>query len=163
MDRSGIMIFIITGPQHSGKTTLLRKTANKLKKKNIQTEGFLSLAVTENNNDSGYDLFDLKEQITVPFIRRKGKKDWEKIGPFYFFPQGLAYAKRLILLSSEDSVLIIDEIGPLELKGKGLWPAVKQVIFSDWRISLVVVRRSILDDFLNIVKEKEFEIFDIQD
>jgi nucleoside-triphosphatase THEP1 len=156
------MIFILTGPQHSGKTTLLMRTANKLKKKNIQTEGFLSLAVNKGKNASGYDLFDLTEQVSVPFIRRKGEKNWEKTGPFYFIPQGLARAKRLILLSSEDSVLIIDEIGPLELKGRGLWPAVKQVIFSDWRIFLVVVRRSILDDFLKILKGKKVQIFDIE-
>lgn len=122
----------------------------------------MSLAVTGGDSTSGYDLFDLTEQASVPFIRRKGEKDWETIGPFYFIPQGLNRAKKLILLSSKDSVLIIDEIGPLELKGKGLWPALKQVIFSDWRIFLVVVRRSILSDFLKMLKEKEVEIFDVE-
>jgi len=156
------MIFILTGPQHSGKTTLLMRTTNKLKKKKIPIEGFLSLAVTRRDSDSGYDLFDLTEEVSVPFIRRKGEKDWETIGLFYFIPQGLARAKKLIFRSSEDSILIIDEIGPLELKGRGLWPAVKEVIYSDWRIFLVVVRRSILADFLKILKGKKVQIFDIE-
>lgn len=120
------------------------------------------MAVIRDQNVSGYDLFDLKEQKSIPFIRRNGDKEWEKIGPFYFIPQGLAHAKKLILLSKEDSVLIIDEIGPLELKGQGFWPAIKHVIFSDWRIFLVVVRRSILNDFLNIINEKPVEIFDVK-
>jgi nucleoside-triphosphatase len=157
------MIYIVTGPQHSGKTTFLMRAAGYLKKKNIKAQGFLSVAVLDKQKTSGYDLFDLNEKRYIPFIRRQGKKIWERIGPYYFIPQGLAYARELISLSDKDSVLIIDEIGPLELKGKGLWPAVNKVILSEQRIFIVAVRRSILEDFVHKVGKKEVKIFDVED
>jgi len=42
------MIFILTGPVHSGKTTFLKKVVNELKEQNFQIDGFLSEAVLKN-------------------------------------------------------------------------------------------------------------------
>jgi nucleoside-triphosphatase THEP1 len=158
-----VMIYIITGSHRSGKTTFLMRTADYLMKENITAQGFLSVAVLHDRKTSRYDLFDLNENTFIPFIRREGENAWERIGPYYFIPQGLDHARKLILSSAKNSVLIIDEIGPLELKDRGLWPAVKQVIFSDRRIFIVAVRRSILKDFVNKVGKKEVKIFDIED
>ena len=157
------MIYIITGAQHSGKTAFLMRTAGYLRKKNIKVQGFLSVAVLDKQKISGYDLFDLDEQRFIPFIRKQGKKAWERIGPYYFIPQSLDHARKRILLSDKDCILIIDEIGPLELKGQGLWPAAKKVIFSEQRIFIAAVRRSILKDFVNKVGKKEVKIFDVED
>lgn len=138
------------------------KVVSELKEQNLKIDGFLSEVVLKNKKRVGYDLFDLREERSFPFIRTKGEKGWEKIGSFFFIPQSLAKAKNIILRSKEVDVLVVDEVGPQELEGKGLWPALKQVIFLPKKRSLLVVRKNVLNDFLEMVKEKEVKIFDVK-
>ncbi|MCK4431759.1 MAG: hypothetical protein KAW19_10725, partial [Candidatus Aminicenantes bacterium] len=90
------MIYILTGPVHSGKTSLLKKVFHELKKKEVKIDGFLSEVVWENQEAVGYNLFDLREEKAVPFIRRRGEENWQKIGPYFFLPEGLAQAQEII-------------------------------------------------------------------
>jgi nucleoside-triphosphatase THEP1 len=157
------MIFLLTGPVHSGKTTLLREAVQKLKGENLNVHGFLSEIILKNDKIIGYDLFDLKEEIAIPFIRREGEKDWEQIGSFYLIPKSLAEASKIILYSRDADLLVVDEVGPLELGGKGLWPALEQVIFQLRAQCLLVARTSILEDFLKILGKREVKVFDVRD
>jgi nucleoside-triphosphatase THEP1 len=156
------MIFILTGPVHSGKTTLLKKVVRELKEQKYRIDGFLSEAVREKEETVGYDLFDLKKERTIPLIRRTGKKEWQKIGSYFFIPQGLEEAEKIILQGKEADILVVDEVGPLELSGRGYWPALKQVVFHPLNNFLLVMRINIVKDFLAMLGKSEVKIFDIK-
>ena len=156
------MIFILTGPIHSGKTTLLKKVARELKEQKYRLEGFLSEAVWEKEETVGYDLFDLKEEKSIPFIRKTGEKEWQKIGSYFFIPQGLAEAEEIILRGKEADILVVDEVGPLELSGKGFWPALKQVVFHPLNNFLLVMRINIIEEFLAMLDRGKVKIFNIK-
>ncbi len=157
------MIFVLTGAVHSGKTTSLKLIIDKLRKENFRMDGYLSEVVLENQEIAGYDLFDLKEKKSIPFIRREGEEDGERIGIYFFVPQGLARAKEIILRSQGVDILAVDEVGPLELAGKGIWPALKQVIFLPKPDAILVVRKTIIEDFLELVGSQEVKIFDTEE
>ena len=156
------MIFILTGPVHSGKTTLLKRLVRELKGQKYRLDGFLSEAVREKEETVGYDLFDLKRERSIPFIRRTGEKEWQRIGSYFFIPQGLAEAEKIILRGIEADILVVDEVGPLELSGKGFWPVLKQVIFKPLPSFLFVMRIAVLRDFLAILGKGETKIFNIK-
>lgn len=156
------MVFILTGPVHSGKTTLLKKVVYELKEQKIKIDGFLSEAILKNKETVGYDLFDLKEEKSIPFIRRTEEKNWQRIGLYFFIPQGLAEAKKIILRGKDADISVVDEVGPLELYEKGFWPALKQVIFLPLTSYLLVVRINILEDFLATLGKSEVKVFDIR-
>jgi len=111
----------------------------------------------------GYDVLDLGSEKSIPFIRRSGRKGWQRIGPYFFIPEGLAWAKKIILRSREAEILIVDEIGPLELSRKGFWPALEKVIFQRAQECLFVLRRSVLEDFLEVIGKINVKIFDIEE
>jgi len=157
------MIFLLTGPVHSGKTTLLREVVQNLKRENLNVHGFLSEVILKNDRIIGYDLFDLKEEKGMPFIRREGEKEWQKIGSFYFIPKSLAEASKIILRSHDADLLVVDEVGPLELSKKGLWPALEQVIFRSGAQYLFAARTSILEHFLKFLGKSKVRTFDIRD
>ena len=157
------MIFLLTGPVHSGKTILLRNVVQELKKQESQIDGFLSEAVLENNKIIGYDLFDLKEEKSIPFIRKDGKDEWQRIGVYFFIPQSLAEAEKIILRGKNADILVVDELGPLELSGKGLWPALKQIIYNNLKNCLLVIRSNILENFLEKFGTIEVRVFDVRD
>jgi nucleoside-triphosphatase THEP1 len=141
----------------------LKKLADELKGKGLRIGGFLSEVVLEGPNVVGYDLFDLRDEMYWPFIRKQGKEGWQRIGSYFFIPESLAHAKTQILQSKDRDILVVDEVGPLELREKGLWPAVRNVLSSPPRMIILVVRKSIMKDFLDLVKGQEIRIFDIQE
>lgn len=122
----------------------------------------MSEVVEQDNEKIGYDLLDLESEKLIPFIRRSGQKNWEKIGPYFFIPQGLAWAERIILRSKDAEILVVDEIGPLELEGKGLWPALKKIIFQRHQKFIFVVRRSIVNNLLEIIGKNKIKIIHIK-
>jgi len=158
------MIYILTGPVHYGKTGMLKKLYSEIKHSGIKFGGFLSESVREKNRIAGYDLFDLKAGQSVPFIRRYGEEGWLKSGPFFFIPEALSLAKKIILRGPDSEFCIVDELGPLELEGKGLWPALEQVLFLTSPPFLLVIRDSILEEFLKAkLLGEDIKIFDIKD
>jgi len=156
------MIFILTGPVDSGKTTFLKRVIEELKRQKIKLDGFLSEALKDQEK-IGYDLLDLGGGKSVPFIRKSGRQDWQRIGPYFFIPKGLSWAKKIILRSRKAEVLVVDEIGPLELSGQGLWDVLEKVIFQRVQKFLFVLRREILEDFLKMVGKIKVKIFDIEE
>ena len=156
------MIFILTGSVHSGKTTLLKKVVRELKEKKYRIDGFLSEAVWMREEIFGYDLFDLKKERSIPLIRRTGEKEWQKIGSYFFIPQSLAEAEKIILRGKEADILVVDEVGPLELSGRGFWPALMQVVFQPLNSYILVIRKNIIKDFLAMLGKSDVKIYDIK-
>jgi nucleoside-triphosphatase THEP1 len=157
------VIFILTGPVHSGKTTLLKNFNQQMRRKELKIDGFLSESQWKDQEILGYDLLDLTEEKSHPFIRRSGEKNWDKIGPFYFIPETLALAKKIIRRAQNADICVIDEVGPLELTGKGLWTELKKSLSRTPPHHLLVVRVSILEKFLSRINRKDVKVFDVQD
>jgi len=158
------VINILTGPVHSGKTTFLKNSIPILREKNLGIDGYLSEAAWENKEFIGYDLVDLKENRHLPFIRKQGQQEWLRIGHFFFLPETLDIAKIIIRRSKKEGLCVVDEVGPLELKGKGVWPALEDVLMIPEQDLLLVVREAILKDFIGKMqrfcsKRAEGEIF----
>jgi nucleoside-triphosphatase THEP1 len=145
------MIIILSGPVHGGKTTLIQKSLSRWASRGLRFGGFLSVAVRDAAGASGYDFVDLKDSRRLPFLRRAGEPEWERIGPYYFVPETLNAARSLILAADPEEALIVDEVGPLELAHGGLWPALREIIFMPQRKTLLVAREEILEDLFRLL------------
>ncbi len=155
-------MIILTGPVHSGKTSLLKRAAEALMERGILVHGFLSESIWDKDQAMGYDLYNLQNKKSLPFIRKKGEDEWEKIGAYFFLPSGLDEAKRIISNHSPKKWLFVDEIGPLELSEKGLWPALKHSLTVPPQRITCVVRIQILDNFLAKIENPDIHIFDVR-
>jgi nucleoside-triphosphatase len=151
-------LFVLTGPVHSGKTTFLRDAAARWKASGLDVGGFLSVLRADDGRDRGYDLFELKEGTSLPFLAHEGEPDWPSVGTWYVFPPVLEKAVSILIRDSGADVLIVDEIGPLELGGEGLWPAFRKALESGARC-LCVVREGILDSFREKIGSREALVF----
>jgi nucleoside-triphosphatase THEP1 len=156
------VINILTGPVHSGKTTLLKNTIPVLREKNFRVDGYLSDAIWKNEEFMGYDLIDLKDHRYHPFIRKQGQQDWQRIGPFFFLPGTLDIAKKIIHRSKKADLCVVDEVGPLELTGKGVWPILKDILMFPNPHLLLIVRDSILKKFIGNIQRGDFVVYDIE-
>jgi nucleoside-triphosphatase THEP1 len=157
------MIVILSGPVHGGKTTLIQKSLSRWASRGLGFGGFLSVAVSHGSEGVEYDFLDIKDGRRLPFLRRTGETEWEKIGPYFFVPQTLEIARSLVLSADPAEVLIVDEVGPLELAHGGLWPALKSVIFRPEMKTLLVAREEILEDLFGLLGTTAPLIVDVCD
>ena len=157
------MIYILTGSIHSGKTGFLKGVIQDLQERGRKIAGFLSMSIWDGDVCKGYDLHDLSTNATHPFIRKIGDDNWQRIGNYLFIPETLERAKDILQKTRDADLLVVDEVGPLELSGKGLWPVLEDVIGSSSVNYLLVVRENILEDVLKILEEFDIRVFRYQD
>lgn len=145
-DASQPEIFIYSQAIRSGKTTTLQHLLNS--QKNVA--GFLTPDV-----NGVRMLYDLETHQYLPF-QVPGTDECQKpilqIGRFQFYEEAFARARHTLqnCITQHVDLLVIDEVGPLELQKKGFEPAVSTLIQAqrDGKMKsnlLLVVRDALLD------------------
>lgn len=131
-----VLLEIIAGPLHSGKTTRLAAwcaaqprgtVGGVLQPARATGRVFIDVATEEE--------FPLEASIDAP------EAAVQRVGRFVFATAAFAWAAQRVARAAADprvEVIVIDEIGPLELRGAGLDAAVRAVLASD-RPGLLVV------------------------
>jgi nucleoside-triphosphatase THEP1 len=157
------MILLLTGPVHGGKTTFLERSLVRWASRGIAPGGFLSVAVTGASGAAGYDLLELKTGRRHPYLRREGEPDAERTGPFFFVPSTLERARSIIREADPCELLIVDEVGPLELRGGGLWTVLREVLSRPGTRCLLVAREEILEDVVAALGPPGPLVFDVRD
>jgi nucleoside-triphosphatase THEP1 len=155
------MILFVTGPLHSGKTTFVKQLISRLSDQALTIGGYITPAVFEDDERTGYDLMDLKTGHLSPFLRKEGQPGLERVGAYFFIQSGLEKAASIIGGCPAD-ICIIDEIGPLELAGGGLWPPISELLSRRTSPILFVVRDFLAARFVPRFPGRRIFVFDIR-
>lgn len=153
------MVYFITGPICSGKPTCLLRIYNSLN----CGDGFYNTRRYINNQYIGQDLIHLATGKSIPFSRIRGYTpvDWDETESFYehsFSKRGLTFAKDIANgILKRHRVAFIDELGPLELKGRGLFICFKKLCKANLDI-YTVCRSSCVKPVTVLFKIKEYFI-----
>ena len=156
------MILVLAGVVHSGKTTFLKKLLPSLEALRFPVCGYLSPLVVVEGSVAGYDLFDIRKGQTIPFLRTEGEAGGQKVGALFFLPGGREGATAALLGHRPGETLIVDEVGPMELSGRGVWPALREVLSRSSFNCLLVVRKALVGDLRKQLKDEQVEVFDIE-
>lgn len=151
-------ILIVTGKIKTGKTTRLMKWISS--QKNI--DGILQPVVDEKRF-----LYHISSKTLIQ-LETNSNENAISIGKYNFSLLAFEKAKKIIeeSLTKHLDYVVIDEIGPLELNGKGLEPVITKIIAQKNFLSgklILVVREEIFENFLIHYKllKNDYEIFDI--
>lgn len=156
-------IFLFTAPVQAGKTTaLMNWVKNKKRIGGFLTpdrEGLRYLYTLENRQFHDF-------QVEVETAKVMPANKLVTVGKFNFYAAAMALAQQTLLndVGSDFDWIIIDEIGKLELRGKGLEPVAGQIIkhFQTRSSSaklLLVVRESLLDAIIQRYKLEDCRLF----
>jgi nucleoside-triphosphatase THEP1 len=158
------MVFVLTGPTAGGKTTFLEKSLPRWRARGLSCAGFLSPATTDGNGERVYDLLELGTGRRLALLRREGETQAEeRIGPFFFIPGALDLARSIIRDARPRDLLVVDEVGPLELAGGGYWPALRAKLGERGTTVLLVAREDILDALAAALAPLVPLVFDVRD
>lgn len=133
-------IYLYAGPIRSGKTTrLLQWAADR-----TDVGGVLSP-----DREKGRVFLSLSNGLQRAFEVQEGETENPlKVGRFIFDRAAFVWAEEEIMRSLQEQKkwVIIDEIGPLELNGKGLHGAVERILHSNLQFNVIIVVREGLVD-----------------
>lgn len=145
-------VFIISGSLGEGKTTFTKKLVDFLKDKNITAGGILAERLMNGSTTTGYDIINIETGEREAFLREDEKCGSETIGKFYICPKGLSTGKAILssLVYRGTGIVIIDEVGLLEIQGRGWYDSINQLFEKSENNILMTVR----DKFVDQVKNK---------
>jgi len=93
-----------------------------------------------------------------------GSQEAQKIGKFNFSSKSFEIINQLLINDMKRTDLnwiVIDEIGPLEMKGKGLNKALIHMLKNKKNVPmniLLVIRKKLLDEVINHYSIQDFDI-----
>ena len=148
-------LFLVTGAPGSGKTTVALKSAERLKEKGYSVGGMLSRDVRSYGNRIGFEILDLSS----------GRQGWlasihqgqgPRVGKYCVNIDDLdRIGVHAILVADEImDVVIIDEIGPMELFSERFIAAVKQVV-EGRKFVVCTIHWRMTDSWLKDLRKRE--------
>ncbi|MBW8381430.1 MAG: hypothetical protein K0M69_02755 [Youngiibacter sp.] len=158
------MVWIVTGGIDKGKTARVLVLWADLK--DLGYDGIVSLKVFDGDELKGYTLkrlSDGKERMLA--VREESKVFRLQSGNLFFDPDVFEWADEVIDEICKDprcEGIIIDEIGPLELRGMGLYDAFTEALLCGKDV-IAVVRKSSLEDVLENFEIEEFVLMDVEE
>lgn len=159
-------IYIITGKVNQGKTTKLLSIYNEIKK----GDGFYNSKVYLNNSYAGQEIVRLSTSesriltLKKEFIPRVWDEEYS-YNVFSFSKNGISFAESIVndILKKDIHPIFIDEIGPLELQGKGFHDIFNTCLKTSADIC-VVIRESCVGEAIkkfNIANLKKIEFIHV--
>ncbi|MEM5828412.1 MAG: nucleoside-triphosphatase [Candidatus Aenigmatarchaeota archaeon] len=138
------MKIFISGLPKSGKTTLIKKIYEEFKEK-IKISGFYTEEISKNNYRIGFKIFFIDEEKEYLFASRKNEFNYNiSYAGYYLNLDVLEEIIKKINLNAK--LLIIDEIGKMEMLSKDFERFIKEVINSKINL-LATLHRAYIKEF----------------
>jgi len=140
-------IIILSGDIGSGKTTVCCRLAEIARSKKFNPSGIVSPAVFENGLKTGIRVVDLKLRKSKPLATLRDKCGTGlAIGRWTFDLESILWANQVLETATPCRLLIIDELGPLEMyRGQGFTAGLKTLDSEAYRSAVVVIRVGLLE------------------
>lgn len=137
-------ILLWTGEKHSGKTTAATALVRSLRAAGRAVTGLLAPVAFEHARRVGYDAIDVRSDLRRPLLRLAADPARREIGPFAFVEAGRQLgAAALADPPAGTALVVLDEFGPLELRGGG-WRDAADRLAAGAVPLLLVVRRELV-------------------
>jgi len=136
--------FLVTGPPRSGKTTLIFTIINELKSMKIKIAGVYCPEEREGYTRIGFKIINLKTGEEGILARKKPNFMGPKVGKYTVNLKDLDEIGTAAIeeaLKDESDVIVIDEVGKMELKSKNFEKTVLKALNSKKPVIGVIHRK----------------------
>ena len=158
------IVIIVKGEKNEGKTKFIKELITSLKHKKIDIGGIISEKVIENEIITGYDIVNINNSEKMIFLRKGDFKGCNKIRKFSIFKEGISFGNNTITNTLENNqVIIIDEVGQLELDNKGWNDAITDILSGSTKILIISVRSEFTDSIISKYRLTNHTIYDISE
>lgn len=141
------MIIIITGQQGEGKTTWVLSLLHLLNMEFYQVGGIYSKGTWKEGMRDRFEVVDIENGSTRLLCDHVDRGSDIPFRHFYFKPDGIDHGLNALqkVKSTHPDILILDEVGGLELEGKGWSPFLDALGEHYQGVVVVVVREALVE------------------
>ena len=138
-------VLIITGERQEGKTTFVKWLIKV--HKNQKPTGFITEVEKIGEKRFGYYLIPISQGEKRLLCSIKPETGDIQYGKFYFDAATFEYGRNILkkAINQDTKLVVVDEIGPLELSGEGWATALEELIKKSETRMIWTVRRSLAD------------------
>ncbi|CAH1962291.1 unnamed protein product [Acanthoscelides obtectus] len=156
---------LITGSPGVGKTTLIKKIAEKLISEGITCKGFYTEEIRQNNSRIGFDIVTLAGN-RAPLARKSSSTSDERlprVGQYVVYINEFEkLALPVVGNTSSNGLLVIDEIGKMELFSKKFKTAVTTVMKTrNLNVMATVPEKSNILLITQLKEDKDIELITV--
>jgi nucleoside-triphosphatase THEP1 len=165
MLKRGPKVVIITGKINSGKTTMMEKLFERKKTEGKSPVGIIARGVFRGKAKVGFDVVDLSTGSSMPLARiGREIRGGFSVGKFTFSNEGFQFAQKVLLNFKYNDIVFLDEVGPLELDGKGYANCLKTLLDSDISKLYIAVRSECLPEFMEkFFASRQVKVIQVED
>jgi nucleoside-triphosphatase THEP1/energy-coupling factor transporter transmembrane protein EcfT len=159
-----VRVVVVTGPSNGGKTGTVIAAAERLRSGGVPVAGFVQPGEFEAGSKVGFRLRDLASggEATLAIERGRGEGDFGT--RFHFTDEGFALGRGALSRAAPGAVVIVDELGPVELRGHGHMPAVRRALAVPGLLgAIIVVRRNLVPALLAELEASDATVIDVED
>jgi nucleoside-triphosphatase THEP1 len=137
-----LRVILVSGPGHSGKTTLVKNVIASLAGRGLRIAGILAKGLWENGLRSGFDLVDLSNGRRTPLAPRRPHPHPEHRMMFDFFDSGFQAGAEALSFRKcrQTDIVVVDEVGRLEAGGRGWAPCLEALLTLNGPLLILVAR-----------------------
>jgi len=158
MKRPVAKVVLWYGPKHSGKSTAAMRLVERATAEGFSVAGISAPAVFRDSILAGYDVVDLATGLRTA-LARLADRDSAETGRFAFEEEGwrLGIAALAPTATAAAALVMVDEFGPLELRGRGWRSAVDKLTPAFGGILLLVVRAELTEEVTRLYARWDLE------
>jgi iron complex transport system ATP-binding protein len=130
------MLIIVTGAIGIGKTTVCRKIVEAVRNQGYKCSGIL----TYKGATSHIIIEDIQSGEKEILASSSGEYGGPRTPRYSFNPRGIDFGIRVIDKGTNSDLLVIDEVGQLELGGEGFVKSLELIRADSFKNSILVVR-----------------------
>lgn len=142
------MIVILSGQIGIGKTTICDKVIERARTDGHPCGGVVSRKGRDEVGRAVIRVEDLSAGGGKAILAREGEPfaGGPSTGRFHYSPEGIVYAGKAIRSGAGADLLVIDEVGRLELEGEGFAPSMVEAGLNKLDRVLIVIREFLVDE-----------------
>jgi nucleoside-triphosphatase THEP1 len=157
-----VRVVVATGATGSGKTTAVEAVVEAIKRTREPVAGFLQPGTWKDGVKVGFRVRDVRSGEEAPLATEVGVGQGDAGTRFRFDDAGFALARRALQRVSPGDLLVIDELGPVELRGQGHMESVRRALSVEGLAGVVVsVRRNLVPPLLAALETEDAEVVDL--
>jgi len=159
-----LRVVVVTGARGSGKTTAVIEAGKALEGRGRCLAGFAQPGIWENGERAGFELVDLATGERADLARRSDPDRGDHGTGYRFERAGFALGETALGRAREGAILMVDELGPVELRGRGHMAAVRRALSTPGLdVAVVVVRRSLVPTLLAALTLPDVTVVDVEE
>jgi nucleoside-triphosphatase THEP1 len=138
------MVIIVTGTIGIGKTTVCRKLIEITRNRGYTCSGFLTYKAA----DKGIIIEDVQTGERETLASINNVYNGPRTAKYFFNPQGIDFGIRVIDKGISSAIMLVDEIGHLELRGEGFAKVLELVKVGKVKDCVLIIRKELLPALL---------------